>query len=74
MGAKKKDAGGGSKKGKAKDKKAKVAVGEAVNEVEEAKKKALALEADGIFKRTVKEDHDFNEFQQQREKASSILM
>ena len=41
MGAKKKDAGGGSKKGKAKDKKAKVAVGEAVNEVEEAKKKVL---------------------------------
>lgn len=30
---------------------------------------ALTLEADRVFKRTVKEDHDFNEFQQQREKV-----
>lgn len=32
---------------------------------------ALTLEADRVFKRTVKEDHDFNEFQQQREKVTS---
>lgn len=31
---------------------------------------ALTLEADRVFKRTVKEDHDFNEFQQQREKVT----
>ncbi|CAM9470080.1 unnamed protein product [Ectocarpus sp. 4 AP-2014] len=70
MGAKKK--GGGAKKGGKgkKDKKPKDAVGEAVNEVEEAERKALTLEADRVFKRTVKEDHDFNEFQQQREKLN----
>ncbi|CAM9514890.1 unnamed protein product [Scytosiphon promiscuus] len=70
MGAKKKRAGA-KKGGKGKkEKKPKDAVGEAVNEVEEAERKALTLEADRVFKRTVKEDHDFNEFQQQREKLN----
>eukprot|EP00752_Nemacystus_decipiens_P012364 g10960.t1 len=69
MGAKKK--GGAKKGGKGKkEKKPRDAVGEAVNEVEEAERKALTLEADRVFKRTVKEDHDFNEFQQQREKLN----
>lgn len=34
---------------------------------------ALTLEADRVFKRTVKEDHDFNEFQQQREKVDDTF-
>ena len=34
---------------------------------------ALTLEADRVFKRTVKEEHDFNKFQQQREKVRYCL-
>eukprot|EP00953_Heterococcus_sp_UTEX-ZZ885_P019953 11146-Heterococcus_DN1.PRE.1 len=66
MPAKKKEA-----KAKApKVKKEKVDEVDPVNEVEEAERKALCQEADRIFKQTVKEDRDFNEFQQQREKLN----
>lgn len=41
-----------------------------VNEAEEGERKRLAQDADRIFKQTVKEDHDFNSFQQQREKLN----
>ncbi|CAM9658509.1 unnamed protein product [Phaeothamnion confervicola] len=60
----------GKKSKKAKAAKVPKDEAEVKNEQDEAVRKGLTLEADGIFKRTVKEDHDFNEFQQQREKLN----
>ncbi|CAM9572702.1 unnamed protein product [Chrysoparadoxa australica] len=68
MGAKAKKGGKKGGKGK-KEKKAKEEV-DPVKAAQEVERKALTQEADRIFKQTVKEDHDFNEFQQQREKLN----
>jgi len=55
-GKKKKEDGGGA--------------GGEVNEIEEADRKQKAAKAFGYFKETQKEERDFNEFQQQREKLN----
>lgn len=43
---------------------------EEVNDVEQQEWRALKVEADRLFKTTQKEEQDFNEFQQQREKLN----
>ena len=40
------------------------------NSADQAEWKALKTEADRLYKLTQKEEHDFNEFQQQREKLN----
>jgi hypothetical protein len=43
---------------------------EGANEKEQSEWKALKTDADRLHKATQKEEHDFNEFQQQREKLN----
>ncbi|KAH8060073.1 positive regulation of protein localization to cilium [Aureococcus anophagefferens] len=58
------------KKGGKKKKEDGAGGGGEVNEIEEADRKQKAAKAFGYFKETQKEERDFNEFQQQREKLN----
>lgn len=67
--AKKKE--GGKKKTKSKDKGPTIQTAEALaNKEEERKRQELIMTADSMFKEASKEEVDFNEFQQQREKLN----
>ncbi|KAJ8613521.1 hypothetical protein CTAYLR_002215 [Chrysophaeum taylorii] len=69
MAPKKARGGKGDKAGKKKKEDGGGGGGE-VNEIEETERKLKAAKAYGYFKETQKEERDFNEFQQQREKLN----
>lgn len=72
MGPKK--AKGGKKKKDGKKKKAdstgEASVAEIASMEQEKERKSLVVNADHMFQQTAKEEHDFNEYQQQREKLN----
>lgn len=72
MPPKKKGAGSKNAKKRGSKKKSEDGVGGVgeVNEIEETERKLKAAKAYSYFKETQKEEHDFNEFQQQREKLN----
>ena len=61
---------GGGKKGKGKKEKDGGAGADPVNAAEEEERRVMKLRAYTLFKETQKEERDFNEFQQQREKLN----